>query len=126
MSLLRKFERNRVFTESEAWMLFRLAAFAEACGWTLLITGIIGTHFTGSRVPVAIAGQIHGTLFFGYALASVVLYPNLRWSRKRAIVALLASVPPYGSLLFEQWANQTRKASQFKIYSNCVLLSLLS
>ena len=109
-------------------MLFRLAAIAEACGWSLLIAGIAIERFIlpSNHVAVLLAGRIHGTLFFMYALAAIGLYPTLGWSRKRAFVALLASVPPYGSLLFEQWAGHMRHTSQFKIYSRCVLLSRLS
>ncbi len=126
--ILKKFEDNKVFSESEAWMLFRIAAIAEACGWTMLILGI-GTEryiFPGNRVSVILAGRIHGLLFLLYVLAAVGLYPNLVWSRKRAFVALVASVVPYGSLIFEQWAKHKRNSSRFNICRNCVLLSLIN
>jgi integral membrane protein len=121
--LLRKFERNRVFTEEEAWSLFRLAAIGEACGWGLLILGILWEHFglPGAHLPVYFAGRAHGMLFLLYMLAAVGLYPNLGWSRKRAFVALVASVPPFGSLLFEQWAELIRNRAQFRTYSRALL-----
>ena len=127
-SLLRKFEHNRVFTEDESWLLFRIAAIAEACGWTLLITGIALEKFIipGNTIPVMIAGQFHGVLFLSYALASIGLYPTLRWSRQKALFALLASVPPYGSLMFEMWAQAMRRHSEFQAYSYCVALALLT
>jgi integral membrane protein len=126
-SLLQKFEQNQVFTEEDGWMLFRIAAIAEACGWSLLILGIACEHYVwpGNPASIVIAGRIHGTLFLMYAVAAVGLYPTLGWSRKRAFVALLASVPPYGSLLFEQWSAHVRRTSQLKIYSSCTLLTLL-
>ncbi len=65
-------------------------------------------------------------LFFSYALAAVGLYPSLGWSRRRASVALLASVPPYGSLLFEQWAFHVRQRAVFETYSRCVLFARLA
>ncbi len=123
--LLRKFETNKVFTENEAWMLFRLAAIGEACGWGLLVAGILAEKYTGSHIPVFLAGRMHGMLFLLYGLAAAGLYPNLRWSRWRALVALAASVPPFGSLLFEQWASHSRHTKQFKLYSRCTLLALL-
>ncbi|MEO6761740.1 MAG: DUF3817 domain-containing protein [Candidatus Saccharimonadales bacterium] len=105
-------------------MLFRLAAYGEAVGWTLLIAGIIAERYIvpGNHVPVLFVGQIHGTLFFGYMLASMGLYPTLRWPRWQAIVALMASVPPYGSLIFEQWASRRRNADEFKTFQRCIWL----
>lgn len=124
-SLLHKFEHNQVFTESEAWMLFRLTAIAEACGWTLLIAGMACGQLLmhGNRDAVLIAGQIHGTFFCMYALAATGLYPTLGWSRKLSFVALLASLPPYGSLVFEQWAQHKRRTAEFKSYSCCLILA---
>lgn len=108
--LLRKFEAARIFSEREAWMLFRLAAIGEAVGWSLLIAGILLKRFwlPHSNAPVLIAGQVHGTLFLIYVAAAGVLYASLGWSRKRMLVAGLASVPPYGSLVFERWAARKR------------------
>ena len=128
MQFFKNFERNRVFTEEEGWLLFRIAAIAEACGWTLLIAGITSVRFIthSNPIPVQIAGQMHGVLFLSYALASIGLYPSLRWSRKRAFIALLASVPPYGSLLFERWATSERRRDQFSAFSCCIALATLS
>jgi integral membrane protein len=90
--------------------LFRIAAIAEAAGWTLLIMGILLEQhvFTDSRVPVAIAGRVHGTLFLVYIAAVFVFSPSQGWSKRRTITAGVASVPPYGSLVFEQWAARKR------------------
>lgn len=128
LSLLTKFERNRLFSEADSWMLFRLAAIAEACGWTMLIAGIGCERYLlpGNHIAVMIAGKIHGMLFLLYALAAAGLYPTLHWSRKRALAALLASVPPYGSLLFEQWASRARRSAQFRNYRYCLVLAALS
>lgn len=128
VSSLKKFESNQVFNESEAWTLFKLAAIGEAIGWTLLITGLALKRFVvhGNNLPVLLAGRVHGVLFLLYALAGLGLYPNLRWSRRRALVATIASVPPYGSLLFEQWASYRRKNSRLKTYSRSLLLSMLA
>jgi len=127
-SLLLKFERNQVFTEDEGWLLFKIAAIAEACGWTLLISGIAISKYLmhGNRAAVIIAGQIHGTLFICYAVASVGLYPAMRWSRMRAFVALLASIPPYGSLIFEWWAQSERHREQFSAMTCSLALAALN
>lgn len=126
-SLLLKFERNQVFTEEEGWLLFKIAAIAEACGWTLLISGIAVSKFLmhGNQDSVIMAGQIHGVLFITYAVASIGLYPAMHWSRKRAFFALLASIPPYGSLLFEWWAQSERSREQFSAMTCSLALAAL-
>lgn len=109
-------------------MLYRLAALAEACGWTLLIIGILIEHYItpGNDVAVLIAGNIHGTIFLCYFVAPLILYPSLGWSRWRAITALISGVPPYGTLVFEQWSAHKRHASGFKTYRHFLLYNALS
>lgn len=123
MNVLREFERARPFTDAEAWLLFRLAAFGEAFGWTLLIAGILLKRYVmhGNDTAVLIAGQIHGMIFFGYLVAALGLYPSLGWSRLRALISLAASVPPYGTLLVEQYAAHKRGNHGFKTYRQYLL-----
>lgn len=125
MNVVKRFEQNNAFTEEEAWGLFRFAAIGEACGWSLLITGIILQRLFKEHDPVLVAGQIHGMLFLCYALAALGLYPSLRWSRIRACFALIASIPPYGSLLFEQWAAYQREKTRLGIYRDNLVVQTL-
>ena len=127
LSALRKFERNRVFSEGDSWLLFRIAAIAEACGWTMLIAGIACERYLlpGNNITVLIAGKIHGMLFLLYCLASLGLYPSLGWSRLRGLFALAFSVPPYGTLLFEQWVAAKRHNAGFRTYRHFLLYNAL-
>jgi len=117
-AIFKKFERARPFTEQEAWTLFRVAALAEAGGWTLLIIGIGLKQYVlhGNDMPVLIAGQFHGMIFLSYLVAALGLYPSLKWPRWQAIVAAIASVPPYGSLVFELWAAHRRHQTAIETY----------
>lgn len=126
--LLLKFEAMRPFTEAEAWMLFKLAAFAEAIGWTLLIAGILIARYVtpGNNDAVFIAGNIHGTIYLCYFVAPLVLYPSLGWSRWKSVSAVIAGVPPYGSLIFEQWAAHKRRAHGFKNYHHYLIYTRLA
>jgi integral membrane protein len=125
--LFHQYETNHVFSIEDGWLLFRIAAIGEAVGWTLLLTGIYLSRyvFHGNGVPILIAGRVHGVLFLMYALASIGLYPTLKWSRKRAFVALLASVPPYGSILFEEWARADYQRQQLLVFRDCTVLTVL-
>jgi integral membrane protein len=121
LSLLRKLEASHPFTEQEAWGLFRLAAIGEAVGWTVLITGILIRKYKlpGHTFAVILAGQIHGTLFIVYFGILIATYSSLGWSRKKFLLAVLVGVPPYGTLLFEQWAMHLRRTEfwQTHLYS---------
>jgi integral membrane protein len=127
MNLLQRYEAAQPFTEGEAWLLFRIAAISEACGWTLLIAGILIERYItpGNDTAVLIAGNIHGTIYLAYFAAALVLYPSLGWSRWRGLAALVCGVPPYGSLLFEQWAAHKRRNNGFKTYRHYLLYNVL-
>lgn len=111
LSLLRKLEATKPFTEQEAWSLFRLAALSEAFGWTLLISGILVEHFKLPlhRYAVPIAGQIHGLIFLAYFGILLATYTSLGWPRLKFVFAAAAGVPPYGTLVFELWAAHQRR-----------------
>jgi integral membrane protein len=111
INLTRNYKKFKPFTDSEAWTLFKIAAIGEACGWTLLISGILCQRYLlpHSKIPVLVTGQIHGTFFLIYMAAAVVLSPSLGWSLRRAVIAVLCGVPPYGSLIFELWTSNERQ-----------------
>lgn len=124
---LAKYKNFRPFTEPEAWVLFKIAAIAEAIGWSLLITGIIlRSLMHGNQTPVVVAGRIHGTLFISYIIAAIACGPSLRWSLPRTVVAGLCSVPPYGSLVYE-WISARHRtyanAEQFRRVTSYQLLN---
>lgn len=102
------------FRDHEAWYLFRIAAIAEAVGWTALIIGIVCSHLpvTWHDIPVAIAGRIHGMLFIAYVMAALAFGSSLGWSIMKTIIAVCFSAPPYGSIVFEQWEHRRRQTAQ--------------
>lgn len=61
----RLYDKTHWFSDADAWMLFRLAAFVEAIGWTLLISAIVSRRLgmSGADIAVSIAGTIHGVFF---------------------------------------------------------------
>lgn len=93
-----------------------MAALAEAAGWTILIIGILFEKYIvpGNVVSVPLAGSVHGTLFLIYIAAVVVLSPSQDWSLRQTSIAGIASVPPYGSLVFEQWVAHDRRKLNLK------------
>jgi integral membrane protein len=112
----RRYTNFQPFTDQEAWQIFKLAAFGEAIGWTLLILGIFSRDVLigGNGPAVHITGQIHGMLFTFYLAAVLVLSPSLKWPLWRTVIAAACSVPPYGSLIYELVSAQYRHSQNFK------------
>lgn len=118
-----RYRQFRPFTDAEAWLLFKLAAYFEAVGWTLLIIGVACRQLPVSwnQIPVLLAGRTHGVLFLMYVVAAFVLAPSLGWSFTRTLFAGACSVPPYGTLLFEKYIAYTRWYSQSRTFYRTIL-----
>ncbi len=110
-TILSSIENNQSYTNDEAWKLYRLAAFCEAIGWSILITGVSLAHFhlANSKIVIPIAGQIHGTFFVLYFLITIFVYPSMNWKRIHFLLALICGVLPFGTLVFELWLASNRK-----------------
>lgn len=87
---------------------FRIAAIAEAISWTGLLIGMVFKYLVvHDEIGVKIFGPIHGVLFLGYVALSIVVWRSRRWSSGVGLAALLSSIPPYGTIVFERWATRT-------------------
>ncbi|HWU31833.1 MAG TPA: DUF3817 domain-containing protein [Marmoricola sp.] len=85
--------------------LFRRIAIAEAITWALLLFGMLlkyGTHTT--ELGVKVFGMIHGIVFISYVVTTVTVWVDQKWSAKRGIGALLASIPPFVTIAVELMA----------------------
>lgn len=86
---------------------FRLVATLEAFSWAGLLVGMFFKYVVvENEIGVKIFGPIHGAVFVAYLLAAVTAVRPLRWSATTLLLALLASVPPFFSLIFERWATR--------------------
>lgn len=103
-----------IFTDKEAWLLFRIATFLETLGWTCLLIGISSVvwKWPSSNVYIALAGSIHGILYLFYLFIVIFAHRSLKWSVWRFIFAELISVVPYGALMFELWVAHRRKSGK--------------
>lgn len=105
---------DNIFTDKEAWGLFKLAAFVETFGWMCLIIGIIAVEMQWPRndAYIAIAGSIHGILYLFYLFIVIFAHRALKWSVWRFIFAELISVVPFGALVFEFWVAHRRSSGK--------------
>ncbi|HEY1973432.1 MAG TPA: DUF3817 domain-containing protein [Pseudonocardia sp.] len=92
---------------------FRLAAIAEAISWTGLLTAMVFKYLVvHNAIGVHIFGPIHGVLFLAYLWISVLNWRHQPWSTPVGVTALLAGIPPFGTVVFERWATRTGRLSR--------------
>ena len=88
--------------------VFRAVAIAEAVSWAGLLAGMLVKYvISDNAVGVHVFGPIHGAVFVLYCLTVLALFRTFGWSPLVTLVALAASVPPFGTLLFDEWAVRT-------------------
>lgn len=102
---------DNIFTDKEAWGLFRLATLVETIGWTCLLIGItaVVAKRPYSEDYIAVAGSVHGIFYLFYLFIVIFTHRSLSWSVWRFIFAELISVVPYGAWVFEIWVSHRRK-----------------
>ena len=85
---------------------FRLVAVAEAVTWALLLTGMVFKYTDVTDLGVRVFGMVHGVVFIAYCLVTVLVSFDQRWSRSRSLLTLLASVPPFVTVLADRSAER--------------------
>ncbi len=64
-------------------------------------------YATGTtELGVRVFGMVHGIVFVAYCVAAVTVAVDRRWSPGRALLALVAAVPPFATLAFERYAER--------------------
>jgi integral membrane protein len=106
-------ELDNIFTDREAWFLFRWSAFLETFGWTLLLIGILFqvNKWPGDTWLLPVGGSLHGMFVLAYMMITFFIHRSITptWSIKKLIVAEVISIIPYGALAFELWVAHGRK-----------------
>lgn len=85
--------------------VFQAVAFAEAFTWAGLLVGMYFKHVAEtSQVGVQIFGPLHGAMFLIYLLVTFTTKSVFGWNWKVLLLALVAAVPPFMTVVFERWA----------------------
>ncbi|GAA4481772.1 DUF3817 domain-containing protein [Rhodococcus olei] len=84
---------------------FRLVAVWEAVTWAILLVAMFFKWVLGYEEAVRIPGMIHGVAaFIPFVIIALLTARSLKWSLGTTFWALVSSVPPFGSVIFERWA----------------------
>lgn len=85
---------------------FRFIAVVEALTWAALLVGMFFKWVLGYDEAVAIPGMVHGIAFMVYLVVTLWSAIQLKWSPIVVLLALVASLPPLATLVFEWWARK--------------------
>lgn len=89
--------------------LFRSLAFAEAVTWTLLLAGMFTKYVLDNEALMPIAGGVHGFVFLSYAVSTVFVGINQKWSAGTIFLGLVTAVVPYATIPFERSMDRRGK-----------------
>lgn len=81
---------------------FRLVAFLEGVSFILLLgVAVPLKHLLGMPGAVRVIGMAHGLLFLLYLAASFELFASRRWSGRQVLLAVVASLVPFGTFVLD-------------------------
>ncbi|MFT3662960.1 MAG: DUF3817 domain-containing protein [Gordonia sp. (in: high G+C Gram-positive bacteria)] len=104
--------RQKWFDVASPASRFRLIALIEAITWGLLIIGMILKRAGGIESATMVPGMLHGIAFMAYVAITLWAAVELKWNWKISALALVASLPPFCTLIFEWWAERNGHLDQ--------------
>jgi len=78
----------------------RFLAILEGISWVFLLgVGMPMKYMMEIPEPNKVFGMLHGLLFILYCLFVYIVSQEYKWNWKTTGLALLASIPPFGTIL---------------------------
>ncbi|MFD6896871.1 DUF3817 domain-containing protein [Rhodococcus sp. NPDC060086] len=104
---------TNIFDLSTPAKRFRLLAMWEAVTWLALLIAMFFKWVLGYEEAIAIPGMVHGVAgFIPFVAISFLTAWSLKWDLKTLFLALVSSVPPFGTIVFERWAVKTGRLAE--------------
>lgn len=105
------YDKTHWFTDKEAWGVYRFAAYVEAGFWAFFIlTMIYGALELPQKESVVMYGRsIWGTAYGVYVIFVLISVRSMEWRFEKTAAAVLAGIPPFGSLLFVRAVKKQRQ-----------------
>lgn len=104
---------GNVFDLSTVAKRFRFIAWLEGISWVFLIVGSVLKRLDDPITwPVKVFGMTHGIIFILFVITAIVAARELSWKPLTTVLALLSSIPPFFTVLFELWAVRTGKLGE--------------
>ena len=91
----------------------RVVGLVEGASFLLLLGVAMPLKYIwGMPEAVRVVGSIHGALWIGYLAALGDTWMNRNWHWRRAAVAFVASVLPFGPFVFERSLREEQNADE--------------
>ncbi|MFI7004338.1 DUF3817 domain-containing protein [Nocardia sp. NPDC050175] len=104
---------GNVFDLSTVAKRFRFIAVLEAISWVFLIVGMVFKRLPEPVLwPVKVFGMTHGIIFVLFVIAAIMAARELGWNALTTVLALLSSIPPFFTVVFEIWAVRSGKLAE--------------
>ena len=82
--------------------LFRIIGVLEGLSYLILLgVGMPLKYLRSDPSVVKAVGMPHGILFIAYICLALAFMSELNWPRKRFVQALIASLLPFGTFVFD-------------------------
>ncbi|GGO03551.1 DUF3817 domain-containing protein [Saccharibacillus kuerlensis] len=92
---------------------FKVIGYLEGLSFLLLLLVAMPLKYAaGMDMAVTIVGGAHGALFVLYILAAWHAFIALKWNLKKLLWALVASVLPAGTFVFESYLKKEIQAGR--------------
>ncbi len=106
-----------IFDLSTPAKRFRFVAILEAITWAGLLIGMAFKYLpeNGNEIGVKIFGPFHGGVFVLFVIVALLTARSLKWNLVTTGLALLSSIPPFFTVLFEAWAVRTGKLGELSV-----------
>lgn len=104
---------GNVFDLSTVAKRFRFIAVLEAISWVFLIVGMVFKRLPEPVLwPVKVFGMTHGIIFVLFVIAAIMAARELGWNALTTVLALVSSIPPFCTVVFEIWAGRSGKLGE--------------
>jgi len=91
---------------------FKWIGYTEGVSFLLLLLIAMPLKYlAGMPLAVSIVGAAHGFLFVAYVLAAMYMAWRFRWGLKVLVLAVIASVIPFGPFMLEKRILPTTEGS---------------
>lgn len=92
---------------------FRTVAIIEGISYLILVfIAMPLKYLAGIQTAVKYPGMVHGVLFVLFAALLLQVWIKYRWSFKKATVAFLWSLVPFGTFYFDKQLEKEEKLAQ--------------